>query len=306
MAETSSGRLAFIKEVTPGVTPATPAFNQIDFTQENLKLNKSNVRSNSVTPQRVVAASRGTSKDVGQGFTHELVYGPEVDLLFQALMGNAYSSNIAKAGGSVVDYFSFERKISASMFRRFVKCRMGTLDLNITPEQYITAQWGVVGASLVTGTSQITGATYAAPSSEIKLTALDVASITLGNGLTGSFDFEGLTLKVDNNLTPSKRIGPDSVRGVRAGQCVVTGQMRVYIDDNAFADAFNTDTTFSFEVEVGDGGNGYIFRGEKTAITGYDDGNPGNAQEFVATVDFECVLDDTAGTSFSIEKVSAG
>lgn len=302
MAETSSGQLAFIEEVTGGITPATPAFSLIDFTQENLRLNKSNIRSNSVTPQRVVAASRATSQEVGNGFTNELVYGPEVDALFAALMGNAWASNVVKAGGSVIDYFTFERKISAAMYRRFLGCRIGTLDLNITPEQYITAQWGLVGASMDADTAIITGATYAAASTEAKLTALDVASLTLSNGMTGTFDYEAFTLKIDNNLTPSKRIGPDSVRGVRAGQCVVTGQMRVYIDNNDFANAFNNETNFDFAVAVSNGGKGYTFTGEKVAITGLEEGNPGNSQEFIATVDFECILDTAAATSFSITR----
>lgn len=303
---TSNGRLAFVTEVTPGVTPATPAFQLFDFTSETLAMTGNTIRSNTVSPSRVVKKARRTSSEVGGTINFELMKGSEIDTMLAAVLGNTFSGSplTAKAGGATMPSFTWERQLSASMYRRFTGWRASSLALNITPEQYVTAALSGVGHSQVTGTTAITDSTYANAATAEKLTALDVATIALSNGITGSFDFESIALTIDNQLSLAKRVGASPVRGVLQGQALITGELRLYVDNNDFADAFIAGTTFDMSIPLLFSAEGYTLNLQNTVITDYSDANPGNGQSWIATVPFECTLDDTYTSSFGISKTS--
>lgn len=306
MSGTSFGQLAFVPEATPGVTPATPPFKLIDILSEDLAMSGNQLRSNTVTPSRTVSKSRRVGAEVGNGFSIELCKGTEIDALLEALMGNIFTGSplTAKAGGASLTSFTFERKISNTSFRRFVGCRINSLGLTLQPEQYVTAQFGVLGASEVTGAGAIAGANYANANTSEKLTALDVASLTWANGVTGSFDLAGLTVSIANNLSASKRLGASPVRGVVAGQAQITGQLQIYVDSNVLADAFIAETKFDLTVPMVNGGEGYGLVFQNIAMTAYTDPNPGNGGEYIATIDFEATTDVAYGSSFAFTKTS--
>lgn len=304
MADTSAGRLAFVAETTPGTTPATPVFYTLDFNSDDMEQSQNTVRSNAITPQRVVKTARSTSKQVGNGFTFELYKAAEIDALLAALTGNPWATLETKAGGSTLTSFTFERRIgSGDNYRRFTGCRINTLDLTIQPEQIVTATVGVFGHQMVTDDAIISGATYTAAGTGEKLTSLDTGTIVLG-GVVGSFDFASMQLNINNNMNPSLKLGANPVRGVRAGQCQVTGTLEVYVDGTEWADAYEADETFSISVPMAYGGEGYTLTIPAFKVTSFNEGNPGNNEEFIARVGFEGVLDPVEETSFLITKTS--
>ena len=306
MGGTSSGQLAFVKETVVGTTPATPAFKIIDMTSEDLSLTVNQTRSEAITPQRVVRSSRRTGKEVGNGFSFELYKGAEIDEILRALCGQAAFAGVpltVKAGGQTFDSFTFERKLSATDYRRFVGCQIGSAEFTIQPEAICQVRVGVTGYSMVTAAAAIAGATYANPTDIDKLTALDVTAITLSNGLTTSLDFENITLTVNNQLTARKRIGPNSVRSISQGQALVTGTARAYVD-KTLADAFVADTEFDMDIPFALAGEGYTLLLKDIHITEYNDPNTGNDDEYMSDFSFEATLDTTFGSSFGISKTS--
>jgi hypothetical protein len=308
MGGTSSGQLAYVKETVAGTTPATPAFKVVDITSEDLTLNVTQTRSAAITPQRVVRSSRRTGKEVGNGFNFELYKGAEIDALLASLLGQttfAGSPLTAKAGGATVDSYTFERKLNAAGtdYRRFTGCQIGSMEFTIAPEAIATVRATVVGFSEVTAAAAIAGATYAAPTTAEKLTALDVTSVTLTGGLTTALDYESITLTVNNQLTARKRIGPNSVRGISVGQALVTGSVRAYVD-KTLADAFIADTAFNMDIPFVFAGEGYTFLLKNIKQTTGSDPTTGNDDEYMSNFDFEATLDATFGSSFGITKTS--
>jgi hypothetical protein len=307
MPDVSSGQMALIKETVAGTTPATPAFTVLDITSEDLSQGVTNVRSAAITPQRVVKASKRAGREVGGGFSFELYKATEVDQLLAAIMGNTFVGGpplVAKAGGSTVDTFTIERKLSATDFRRFVGFRPGMIEMTIAPEALITTRVSGVGYSMVTAATAIAGATYTAAGAADKLTALDVAAITLSNGLTTTFDYETISFSVNNQLAARKRIGPQSTRSIGAGQALVTGTARIYVPDKAFADAFIADTHFNMDIPMLFGGVGYSALFKNVAITDYNDPMTGNGDEFMGAFSFEATLDAAYLSSFAFTKTS--
>lgn len=306
MGETSSGQLAFIKETVAGTTPATPAFSVMDFTSEDLVLNASNVRSQAVTPQRVVKGSRRTGREAGGGINLELYKGAEIDALLAALCGNSFTGSplTSKAGGSTVDTFTFERKLKSNDFRRFTGVRIGQADFSISPEAIIGVRLQCLGYSMVTAATAISGSTYSAATAAEKLTALDVASIALSGGISASYDFATLNFSVNNQLASSKRIGPNSTRGIRAGQALITGNMSVFCEDKSLADAYLAETKFNMDIPMLYSSAGYTALFKNVAILSYNDNNTGNNNDFMANIEFEATLDATFTSSFGISKTS--
>ncbi len=303
MADTSNGRLAYVKELTPGSTPTTPAFKTFDFTNESLALSKNNIRSNTVASSRVVKSSRATSAQTGGSINFEMTKAAELEQLLESLAGNAWASNVLKMGGTVVDTYTIERALAVgSMYRRFVGSRIGSLDLTIQPEQFISGAFGIVGSAEASATAAIAGSTYAAAATAAKLTSLDTLAVT-ATGIAGTFDYAQLSLKIDNNLSPSKRLGGTPTRKVRAGQCVVTGELQLFVEDNAWNDAYLAETPFALTVQLRNASLGYDFTMPVCAITSYSDPNTGNGGEFIATVGFEATFDASSSTSLSITRV---
>lgn len=304
MGETSSGQTALIREVVPGVTPAAPAFSVIDFTSEDLVMTKTKVRSAAVTPQRVARSSRTAGREVGGGISFELYKAPEVDMLLESLMGNAWAANVSKLGGNVIHTYSVERKLSDTDYRRFVGWRPGTIEFTIAPEAVIGTRVVGVGYSEVSAAAAIAGAVYTPAGVGEKLTALDIANVTLSGGLALALDYEAINFTINNQLTARKRVGPNSTRRISAGQALVTGQFRAYVEDKSLFDAYQAETKFDMDIPMIYGGAGYTAGLRDIDITGYNDPNTGNNNEFVAVVDFEATLDAAFGSSFSFTKTA--
>ena len=304
MVDTSSGQLAFVKETVAGAAPATPAFQVLDFTSEDFAMTTAQVRSTAVTAQRVVKANRRAGKEVGGGFTFELYKAAEVDAILASLLGNPFAGtpSTSKAGGLIVDTYTFERKLSATDYRRFHGVRLGSAAFTVAPEANITCAVTAMGFTETTAAAPITGATYAAVGTADKLNALDVTAIALSNGLTGSFDYDQLAFTVNNQLAVRKRLGPQSVRSIGAGQALVTGSMGVYVPDKSMADAFIADQRFDMDVPMILAGAGYTAHFENVVITSYTDANTGNGDEFMGRIEFESTLDLAYGSSFGFQK----
>lgn len=298
MSDTSAGQLAFVKETVTGAAPTTPAFSILDFVDEDLTMTVARVRSAAVAAQRVAKQNRIAGREVGNGFRFELYKAAEVEAIIEALMGNTFATDVAKAGGLLAPTFTIERKLSATDYRRFHGFRMGSAEFTVQPEQNVMVRVTGSGFTKTTGAAAIAGSTYIQPATTGKLNALDVASIVLTGGLALTTDYESLSFTVNNQLTTRKRLGPASVRGIGAGQALVTGTLRAFVDSKALADAFIAGTMFNFDVPMLLGTSGYTPSFKNVVITEYADPNTGNGDEFMATIGFEANLDTTYGSSF--------
>lgn len=305
MGDTSQGRLAFVKEAVPGVPPANPAWRVLDFVDEDLVQSSTQVRSAAVTAQRVVRGSRRASKEVGNGFRFELYSGAEVDMLLASLLGNPFTGTPpqAVAGGAVADTFTFERRLSATDYRRFSGFQVGQAEFTLQPEQHVMCRMTGVGYTMTTGKTELAGSAYTAATAGEKLTALDVANIGLSGIEGAAFDFNTLSFTVNNQLATRKRLGPATVRGIGKGQVLVTGTASIFVPDSRFADAYNAETKFDMATSIIYAAAGYGFKFGNCAITEYNDNNTGNGEEFMGTVGFEATLDPDLNSSFAIQRI---
>ena len=95
IADASETELAFIPEVTFGVTPATPAFQKVRLTSEDLTGEINTVVSNELRPDAEVADLIKVGESGSGNLPFELSFGAEFDTLFEHALRGTFASNAA-------------------------------------------------------------------------------------------------------------------------------------------------------------------------------------------------------------------
>ncbi len=93
-------QVAVIKEVTKGVTPATPAFQKMNYVGEGINLNIGTTISETIRDDRMIADLVRTSRDISGPFNAEVQAGAFEDFFASALQ-SSWSTAIAVSTGSV-------------------------------------------------------------------------------------------------------------------------------------------------------------------------------------------------------------
>lgn len=302
MADTSDGTLAFIAEVTPGVTPATPAFKYIRMTGETLSQNVDTLVSNEIRPDAMVADVRRSTVQVGGEINFELSKDTNFEDLMSAAMRGTFAANVLK-GGVVKNSFTFERKIvgaSVTNYLRFLGCRIETFSLNIQPDQIVTGSMGVMGTSHETDTSIITGATYGAAGTNAVMAGADVTAIAL-SGVAG-VDYLSATINLTNNLRVQRKLGTTAARGVGYGRRQISGEIKAYFEDTNAYNTFINDSTPALSCTISDGTNSYAINVPKIRITSGEVPNEGNDNDFIVTLGYTALYDSGISSDMQITR----
>ena len=110
IADTSRAQLRYISEgATPGVTPPTPALQNLRFTDESLTQNIENVQSNEIREDRQISDLIPTGATVEGSVGIEFSYGSFDELIAAALMGTYTTAQTV----AEVDYNHITRTFNA-------------------------------------------------------------------------------------------------------------------------------------------------------------------------------------------------
>lgn len=141
---------------------------------------------------------------------------------------------IIPSTGHVDDYYTIEHWFSdISKSEQFVDCQIANAALNLPPTGIAQVQFGIIGLSMVTGTSQsltsptaeTTDGVMAAVNGILRVGSNDVAVVT------------GLQLSIDGQLQPSQAIvGSNNIQGTFQNPFNISGRLSAYFDDTIGAD----------------------------------------------------------------------
>lgn len=258
----SSNRTAirYVPEVTFGVTPATPALQEVRYTGESLAANIATTVSNEIRTNRMRSDLIRTSSEAGGGVDAEMSYGTFDDWI-EAVLCGTWTADVIK-NGLVTRSFTLQRHFQdagsgAGIFNQFVGARLDTWDLEVQQGQVVTSKWGWKALSMDVTTAQIAGATFpAATTSEVLSSAANIASIE-ENGVATTEFFRKLSLKVNNNLRSLKAIGTLEAVGINYGTCDITGSIEMYFATETMLNRYLNATSFSLGFDMVDGANSY-------------------------------------------------
>jgi len=242
-------RVAFVAEVTPGTTPATPVFTVARVTAESLQVMREHVFSGELDGrrgQKNFAISRANGSGGFEGEFSDNTLEP----LLQSVLRNTWATDVLTDANTPAAFTletTFETG-ATDVFKRLVGAEANTFALTLTAGEIATYSLGWLARSSAFASAIVAGATYTAAGTDPIHIGADFGSLTMSGLTVGCVS--ALTLNVNNNLAPEECLGSLSPTGMAAGTVEVTGTLSVYLDDiesdilAAYADGVATSIDF--------------------------------------------------------------
>lgn len=304
-ASGSGVRVAYVAEVTPGTTPATPSFKTFRATGGGMRTNKTVITSDERQSDRNVRDEILTGLGVSGSYDYEFTSDTLDDLLEGALCGT-WATNVLK-NGIAAKYYTVEETYelgATDTFRRFAGSRVNTLSLSMAAREKVTGSVGLMGMQETLATAIVTGATYAAPATtQVATASSNVASLTVG---ALAPKVRSLSLDINNGLRERPTVGSMYTQEFGEGRFELTGSMACYFESNAVYQAvLNHDTAaLSFTLGV-EANKKYTISLPKIRLGDGEVTAGGNDDDIMVTIPFRGLYDTTALATISITRLVA-
>lgn len=252
-------RIAIVSEVTPGTTPATPAFEKLRLLSESVTSTNNNVDSGELDPSRGLSDTINAGAEVGGTIEAYCVYDSSyieaiLSVLGATVVWPSTGSSAATTQGTAVETFTLERTIQNAddrqSYARYAGLSFSSVAWNFTPNDPLTMTFGVMGGAItvaedaaVSGDAEIAGSTYAvsAPADALPMTGDQVAltwtagTAALQTALTNS-EITAMSITIDSQ---NREIDEISTRAsdVVLGKLAVGITFTSLFEGNAIKDA---------------------------------------------------------------------
>lgn len=199
---------AYIRETTPGTTPATGTWNLLKRSSFGVGPSQNMIDNDEIGGSRMAQGRSTGTVDVGGDVGAKFRWGQHDDFL-ASCFGSEWSNNVLNMGNDRIAFSvaSYAEDIGVASIAR--GCQVGTFQLEIPNDGDITATVTFAGLGFDTkadDTSYFSNPTDAA--GELRYTFKQVTAISL-NGVTGGDGFcvDTFNIQFDNNLQTQRCIG---------------------------------------------------------------------------------------------------
>jgi hypothetical protein len=299
IAAGSRAQLAYVAEVTYGVTPSNPVFQILPDSRNSVGLEKESFTSERVRSDRQIVDFRHGTRSVAGDIPFEFCRD-NYDILMQAALMGTWSGDVLKAG-TTRRSFTIETKYDdVTQYKRNVGCEVATMSLEVAPNAMVTGSFGIVGQNGTMAQTALSGATYT-PSPTTRVYDGFSGSIYVGSVEIGVIT--SISLSLENNLENQAVVGRNTtVRGA-AGMSNLTGEISAFFEDSTLFDHFDDEDEVRIEFTLTDAVASYTFEMPRCKLNG---GKPevGDDREVTISVPFQSLRDDTAASQIVITKVT--
>jgi len=266
LAQGSRSRLVYTVENTFGTTPGSPAMKTIPINSHTLNLEKSAIESQEIRSDRQVAVFRHGNKSVSGNIEVEFRPDDYDDFLESALFGQFTTAGVLKLGTTFQSMSIEDGALDIAQYRLFTGMAVDTLNLEVTPNQMVTARFGMVGKTMTVAGTPADASVDAALSDD----PFDAFSGTINEGGAPIALVSGLTLNVENNIEPTFVIGSAVTPQMEYGRGRVTGEFTAYFQDATLLNKFldETESSLSFSLASTVTGDTYTFLVPKIKYSG--------------------------------------
>lgn len=299
-AQNSSRQLAFIPEVTYGVTPTgTPQTQLIEFVDFTAELESETLTSNSINASRQVQFARRGNKSAAGDLTVELT-PDNFDVFIEAVLGGSWATNVVK-NGSTKRSFTFEEGFAdIAQYRTFNGMIINSMSMDVTPDGLIQASFGLVGA----GSTAFTATSIdSSPTAVTKKPVFYHEGGTFNEGGSAVAYISGISFEITNNAAGNYALGNTSYHNVSMGRIDVTGTVTAYFPDPVLYNKFynNTASNLSFTLAAGSPSETLTFSFPDVR---YTSGSLQRGADGPVTVElgFTAIYDTTAATTMSVTR----
>lgn len=245
-ASGSNHGMAYVAEVTYGVTPATPAFKPLRNTGTTLALSKDPIQSEEIRSDRQIACFRHGNRQVGGNVNYELSFTDFDDMLEAALCGT-WAADELKAG-TTRRSFTIERNFADIATRiRYTGCEINSLSITVAPNAVVSGVIGVMGKEQDPSNATIAGATYATAQGGCPF---DSFSGTILEDNTPIAIVTQIELNIDNGITPNFVIGSKTTTDTSIDRSNVSGTVTAYFASVDLLNKFVNETASSLEFSL--------------------------------------------------------
>lgn len=304
-ASGSNHSMAYIAEVTYGVTPATPVFKPLRHTGTTLGLSKDSLQSEELRSDRQIAAFRHGNKQVGGDVSSEIAYSDFDDMLEAATCGT-WAVDTPTAGtdkltaGLIRRSFTIERHFAdINEYIRYTGCEVNSLSLSVAPNAIVTGAFTMIGKDQDPSNAVVAGSTYSASTGG---TPFDSFSGSVLEGGVAIGIVTSIDLNIENSIEPNFVVGSATTAGNTIGRSNVTGSVTAYFDSMALMNKFINETSTSLKFDlVSDLGNTLSV---ELPNVKYGSGQPDVSGDgsITLSLDFQALYDATADTNIVILK----
>lgn len=297
-ARGSRHRVAYVAEVTPGTTPASPSMKTMRSTSCSLAVQKEVYQSAEVRADRqLVDLRHGTFRVEGDlGF--ELSYGSQDDFLAAALMGT-WTTNVLKAG-TLQQFFTVERGFTdMAQYLAFRGVTVNTMTLEIPASGIVTGSFGLLGLSAATPAGAQIAAPAAAPTTEV----MDAARGSLSEGGAPLSIITAMSLNLTNNVEQVFVVGSNQAADTIDGMSILTGQCTMLFKNATLLNKFLNETVTSLSVTIADPANNR-YQIDLPRVK-YTTGNPpqDGGGPILLEMGFTALRDATEATNLKITRI---
>lgn len=252
----ANAQIGFVAEVTENTTPATPAFQLLRATGEDLSVDRKFVYSDELNPFRGQTGAAVAQASGSGSIDFEFSYGT-FDAIIEAALRTTWATNVATDGNTPKSH-TWEAKFetgATDVYKRLTGAYINTLSLDLKAAEKVTGQIGLMSRGADFANAAIAGATYPAGNLEPvqigpNFGALAMSGITL-DGLAS------LSLSINNNLRFQEALGSLAPVGIGPGTLEITGTLSLYLDSTAYTllrtGADGAATSLTFETGTGAG-----------------------------------------------------
>lgn len=305
MSDGSRHSVAFVRESTFGVTPATPSFQNLRSTSCNLALSKNSSQSDELRQDRQIAHFKHGAQSVAGELGFELSATTFDDFLESAL-GGTWSSDVLKAGvlrrSYTLERFFGDILAANKPWHRYVGCEINAFNLSVPTEGKVTGSFAFMGKDIAIDDAIITGSSYTASTTT---EVIDSFTGTVEEGGAVNGVATEITLALQNGLAAKPVIGSKTTLEHSIGRSNLTGQGTFYFENSTLLEKFIDEDSSSLEFSLNDGaGNSYSFLLPKIKYTGAPLNVSGEGP-ITLPMPFQALYDETEGTNIKITRVVA-
>lgn len=306
MASADLTRLAIVREATPGVTPANPAFQLLRATSESLSYTAETALSNELNPDRQVTDVIVTGGQSGGDISFEVSSNPGFELLLEACLCNAWSGDELTVGKLLLTH-TIEKRFTINEadadptaryeYNRFVRSLVDSMSLTFSPGGPATGGASMLGGAMSRDSADLSGATYVDPGQLPVIAGAGVLPVTF---TVAAVDYEAwcvsnLVINLRNNGRAIACLGQEAASEVVLGrfECEITADIYLASDTDVLMDAFLQRTEIEFAVTATDSlGNAYQFAFSRVRVSACTEVAGGTNQDVIMSVTLQALVDD--------------
>ncbi len=304
-ASGSGTRVAYVPEVTFGVTPATPAFKVLRVTGAGLRTTKATGTSNEIRADRNVTDEFMLGQDVAGAYNFEMSYAT-FDELLEGLLQGAWATNVLK-NGTTPKSFTFEETLelgATDSFSRFSGVMVNSMSLAIASRAAVTGTLNLMGIKEVVDDAIVVDATYAAPNTKpISTSSANVANLSVA---ASNPKVRTLNLEITNNLRTRPVVNSLYSEEFGSGRFEVTGTLEAYFENSTLYESVLSHGGGALAFTIGNAANEkYTISVPKIIFGNGEKRVGGNDDDVIVSLPFRGVYDVTEACTMKITRAVA-